>query len=64
MHWGELIASLLYHFWPPPSRRTADDTSSRLSDWAGRGLFVINLVVVLFIGLALLIRLFGAAPSG
>ena len=58
MHWGELITSLFYHFWPPPPRRTPDDTSSRLSDWAGRGLFVINLVVALFVGCAFLIRLF------
>jgi hypothetical protein len=60
MHWGEFIASLLNNVWLPPSRRTADDTSSRLSDWAGWGLFVINLVVVLFVGFAFLIRLFGA----
>ena len=59
MHWGELIASLFCHFWPPPSRRTPDDTSSRLSNWADWGLFVINLVVVLFVGCAFLMQFYG-----
>ena len=58
MHWGELIASLLNHFWPPPPSRAPSDTSSRLSDWAGWGLFAINLVLVLFVGFVLLMRLF------
>jgi|EndMetStandDraft_5_1072996.scaffolds.fasta_scaffold630666_1 hypothetical protein len=56
MHLGEFIASLFYHFWPPPFRGTANDTSSRLSAWASWGLFVINFVVVLFLGYAFLFR--------
>jgi hypothetical protein len=57
MHMGEFIEFLFNNFWPPPTRRTADDTSSRLSDWAGWGLFAINLVIVLFVGCAFLIGL-------
>jgi hypothetical protein len=59
MHWGELIAYLLNHFWPPPTSRSPDDTSSRLSDWADWGLFAINLLLALFVGFVLLVRLFG-----
>jgi hypothetical protein len=54
MHWGELVASLLGNFWLPPTRRSPNDTTSRLSDWAGWGLFAINLLVALFVGAALL----------
>src|ERR1041385_5469960 len=59
MHRGDFIASLLGYFWPSPTRRTADDTSSRLSDRVGWGLFAISLVAVLLVGFAFLIRLLG-----
>jgi hypothetical protein len=56
MHWGELIASLLGYIWPPPTRRSPGDTSSRLSDWADWGLFTFSVLVVLFIGFVFLLR--------
>jgi hypothetical protein len=60
MHWGELIASFLNHFWPLPEKsRSPGDASSRLSDWAGWGLFAINLILALFVGFVFLMRLFG-----
>jgi hypothetical protein len=57
MHW-DVIAFLANNFWPPPARRTANNASSRLADWAGWRLFAINLVVLLFVGFALLVQLF------
>ena len=42
----------------PPGRRSPNDTSSRLSDWAGWGLFAVSLFLSLLCGFALLLPLF------
>ena len=42
----------------PPGRRSANDKSSRLSDWAGWGLSAVSLFLFLLCGLPLLLPLF------
>jgi hypothetical protein len=41
----------------PPGRRRPNDKTSRLSDWAHRGLFAVNLVIALLCGFAFLLPL-------
>jgi hypothetical protein len=47
------LLQLLLGCFPPP-RRLANDKASRLSDWAGWGLFAVSLFLLLLCGFALL----------